>query len=100
MINFIKRLFGFKPNVDSLSEAELVAAGVCPNCWGKQEYDNMFSEYVYDKTKSNINFDKSGRKAFIQQFVETNITGIRLKKDGDRMICPTCKSGYKNVRIN
>jgi len=92
-MGLFKELFGSK----KLAENELVEAGACPNCWGKQKYDGKFVEFVDDQTKSNIGNDKQKRKAFIAQFVETYVTGIRLKKDGDLMKCPTCNSEYKNI---
>lgn len=90
-------LFGKKSEDKVFSDQELIHAGVCPNCWGKQEYNGQYRGYVKDQTKANINNDSEGQKAFVQQFIETNVTGIRLKKDGDRQICPVCKTGYKHV---
>jgi len=95
-MGFFEKLFGSKEKID-LSEEELIDAGACPNCWGHQEYQDKFIDYIEDQTKSNINHDKSSKKAFIQQFVETNITGIRLKKEGELLVCPSCKSGHKYV---
>jgi len=96
-MGLFSRLFGKKkPQID-LTNSELIEAGACPNCWGYQEYDDQFVEYNRDSTKSNINNDKQNQKAFVQQFVETNVTGIRLKKDGDKQVCPMCKGKYKSV---
>ena len=95
-MGIFEKIFGSKTKMD-LSEEELVDASACPNCWGHQEYQNKFIDFVEDKTKSNINHDKLNKKSFVQQFVETNITGIRLKKEGDLMICPSCKSSHKIV---
>lgn len=97
-MSFFDKLFSKKNKKIELTENELVEAGACPNCWGRQEYDDQFVEYVEDQTKSNINHDKSNRKAFVQQFVETHVTGIRLKKDGDKLACPSCKGKYKFVK--
>lgn len=96
-MSFFKKLFGGKNQSAIFSNEELVEAAACPNCWGHQEYDGKYTEYVVDKTKSNINFDNQNKKAFINQFVETNITGIRLKKDGDTQICPSCNMKFKQV---
>ncbi|MDA9774616.1 hypothetical protein N9B82_06625 [Saprospiraceae bacterium] len=90
----IKRLFVSVKNSAIFSDEELENAGVCPNCWGKQDYDDKFHEVLKDQTKSNINKDKSAQKAFIQQFVETNVTGIKLKSDGDHAACPACKARF------
>ena len=96
-MGIFSRFFGWKrPQID-LTKTEFVQAGACPNCWGYQEYDEKFVEHYRDYTKSNINNNKQNQKAFVQQFVETYVTGIRLKKDGDKLACPTCKAKFKNV---
>lgn len=76
------------------SKDELVEMHVCPNCWGKQEYADEYKAYVADQTKANINHDKANQKAFIQQFVETRISGIKLVKDGDKLVCKKCNQRY------
>jgi len=96
-MGFFEKLFGKKKAKVELSEDDLIDAGACPNCWGRQVYDNQFVEFVEDQTKSNINKNKQGKKAFVAQFVETHVTGIRLKKDGDQLQCPSCKGKYKYV---
>ena len=95
-MSFLSKLFG-KKKTNSLDDSTLIEAGVCPNCWGKMEYDNQYVEYVRDQTKANINHDKSQQKAFVQQFVETHVTGIHLKKDGESLSCPRCKGKNKFV---
>ncbi|MFT4665390.1 MAG: hypothetical protein ACI8YQ_001774 [Polaribacter sp.] len=97
MFGFLKKLFGGKDNSINLNKEELIDAGACPNCWGKQEYGGAYTEYTKDQTKSNVNHDKLNQKTFVQQFVETNITGIRLKREGDHLSCPTCNMKYKSV---
>ncbi len=78
-------------------DKELIGEGVCPNCWGEQDYDGKYIAFMQDQTKSNINHDAAHKKAFVQQFIETGITGIRLKKDGDQLVCPSCAGKYKFV---
>ena len=95
-MNFFKNLFN-KKNKINLSSDELIEAGACPNCWGKQKYGDQYIEYSKDHTKSNINNDKQHQKAFVQQYIETAITGIKLKKEGDYLMCPKCNSKYKYV---
>ena len=79
------------------SEGKKVLApeGVCPNCWGKQAYADEFVTFTEDQTKANVNHDKEHQKAFIQQFMETNVTGIQLKRDGSELTCSRCKVKYK-----
>lgn len=92
LLDKVSGIFGSNSNSEIFSNEELVEAGVCPNCWGKQAYDDKFLEVQEDRTKSNINNDKTAKKAFIQQFVETNVTGIKLKSEGENMACPACKT--------
>lgn len=87
----LNKLFGKKDPAESYTSDELVDAGICPNCWGRQEYQDQFREYVVDRNKAN-NGDVPGKKAFIEQFVQDHITGIKLK--GDVLTCPTCKLKY------
>jgi hypothetical protein len=92
-MNFFKNLFSKKKKM--FSEEELIQAGACPNCWGKQQYDDQYVEYARDQTKSNINNDKLHLKSFVQQYIETGITGIKLKTDGEYASCPKCNSKHK-----
>lgn len=62
--------------------------GVCPNCWGKQEYDNKVREMYKDQKIDATNDDAN--HAFIRQFVVTYIDGVTLKQQGDSMVCPSC----------
>ena len=62
--------------------------GVCPNCWGKQEWDGEFYKKMNKKNSiqnSNI-YDN-----FINQVVE-KLDKIALHKD--TYICETCKIKY------
>ena len=93
MINFLKKLFGIKPA--AIENDEMVKMNVCPNCWGKQSYDGQFEEYLKDPTKANITKDPAQRKAFIQQFVEDRVSGIKLINEGALKTCPGCKTKYK-----
>ena len=63
--------------------------GLCPNCWGEQEYDNMIRELYVDK-QIDVN-NHMANHAFIQDFVVTHLNGIKLKKGNNSFECPTCK---------
>ena len=64
--------------------------GVCPNCWGEQEYDNKIRELYADK-QIDVN-NHEANYAFIQDFVVNHIDGIRLKKGNSGLECPTCRA--------
>ena len=65
-----------------------VPESFCPNCWGKQEYDNQVRELYKDK-QIDIN-NHEANHAFIQEFAVKHLSGIHLKKEGDGLSCPTC----------
>jgi len=69
-----------------------VPEGVCPNCWGSQEYDNQIREMYVDK-QIDVN-NHEANYAFIQDFVVTHIDGIHLKKGNNSLECPTCRVKY------
>ena len=92
-MGLFKKIFGTNEKGIDLAEQELLEIGVCPNCWGKQEYAGEYQEY----TASHPNPDNQSKKAFVQQFVEKNITGIKLKKDGDVLLCSKCDGKHKIV---
>lgn len=79
-----------KETISAPSQKEIVEAGACPNCWGKQEYDNKYIAFRKDKTKANIS--NAEQKAFVTQFVETHVSGIKLLTKDDRTYCPKCNN--------
>ncbi len=76
------------------SDQELIEQGVCPYCWDDMAYYNQYMSYVEDRTKADIHGPNDKTKAFIEEFVQSNITGIQLKNDGSRHICPNCGSEF------
>lgn len=67
--------------------------GLCPNCWGRDEYDGQVRDVAKDR-QINVN-NHQERYAFIQQFVVNHVDGIRLKNHGGRTVCDTCKANYQ-----
>lgn len=65
-----------------------VPAGLCPNCWGEQEYDHTIRKMFKDK-QIDVKNHKANH-AFIQNFVVTRVNGIRLIKGNNGLVCPTC----------
>ena len=87
-MSFFTKLFS-KKKKNTVAENELIAMEICPSCWGWKEYQDAF----HDKSKK-MNNDKLYRKAFIQKFVERNITGVKLKSHGQKLVCSSCKKDY------
>lgn len=72
------------------SHDELKDQGVCPNCWGQQQYDGKFREMARDKQVDVNNHE--ARHSFIQEFVVDHVTGIHLQKEDSGLHCPKCKN--------
>ena len=70
----------------------LAPEGVCPNCWGRQAWDQRFYRVARDK-QIDVN-NKTAKHAFIQDFVATHLDGIRLKQEREFYHCPECNRKY------
>ena len=70
-----------------------VPEGLCPNCWGQQEYDNQIRDLYFDK-QIDVN-NHQANYAFIQDFMVTHLSGIHLRKGNNSLECPTCRINYR-----
>jgi len=77
----VKKYFLAKLENDSI---ETTPEGVCPNCWGKQEWDGEFYKRIKAK---NITPDQNTYTNFIHEVVE-KLDKITLKED--LYTCETC----------
>jgi len=82
-VSLIDRLSAFFSRPDAGGD---VPEGVCPNCWGQQEYDGQIRQVIRDR-QVDVSNDEA-RHAFIKDFVVTHIDGITLKNNA----CPACGS--------
>ncbi len=89
IIERIKNYFSKKRKGEETGAAP---EGVCPNCWGKQEWDGHFFELIKDP-----HLTPEGRRyqSFISKVVDQHVGS--LHKHGDRYVCTTCglESGGK-----
>ncbi len=76
------------------TEQEVVDTGVCPNCWGRQEYEGHVIEVARDRQIDINNHDSTATQAFVQDFVTQHISGIRLQNEGAKTVCARCKAEY------
>jgi hypothetical protein len=87
IIQNIKNYFNSKAEGNTTETAPL---GVCPNCWGKQEWDGEF--YNLNKGNKLVGNDQT-YNSFIHKIVESNVVGISVNEDTYE--CETCKVTYK-----
>lgn len=73
-------------------DSKATPEGVCPNCWGEQEYQGVVRKLYADK-QIDVN-NHAANHAFIQDFVVNHVDGIRLKRGQSGLECPRCKMSY------
>ena len=66
--------------------------GLCPNCWGSQEYDGKIRKMYVDK-QIDVN-NHEANYAFIQDFVINKLSGIQLITESKNLECPSCKTSF------
>ena len=81
LINFFKQ-----PASETVGKAP---EGVCPTCWGIQEYDGEVRELYKDK-QIDVNNHEANHN-FIKEIVVARIDGIKLVKGTSGFVCPNCK---------
>ncbi len=88
-MNIIKSLQDYFFSKETDTTKETAPEGICPNCWGKQEWEGHF----YKKIKANnITRESNMYTNFIHE-VAQKLDKITLKKD--TYLCETCKIEYK-----
>ncbi|MCF8713504.1 hypothetical protein JM658_01580 [Joostella atrarenae] len=86
IIDNIKEYFKKKENKEATGKAP---EGVCPNCWGSQEWDGHFYELMRAK---NISPMDDTYNSFIKEIVTKHINGIII--DENTYTCATCQIKY------
>ena len=88
-MNIIQNLKNYFKSKSEGNETLKVPEGVCPNCWGKAEWEGEF----YSRIKANnITPDHNTYNSFINE-VAQKLDKITLKED--TLICETCEMTYK-----
>jgi hypothetical protein len=82
----IKDYFSAKSSGKEIKKAP---KGICPNCWGKEEWDGEF--YKLKKGNRLVGNDQTYNN-FINKIVESSISGIVINKDSYQY--ETCKTSY------
>ncbi|HNP07801.1 MAG TPA: hypothetical protein PKN99_09240 [Cyclobacteriaceae bacterium] len=86
MMKLTEQLIKFFKRPEEETKRE-VPGGVCPVCWGHQEYDQKIRRLYRDK-QIDVNNHQASYLA-IKEFVVHHIDGIRLR-EGEVENCPTC----------
>lgn len=88
-MNIIENLKNYFTTNKSQETTAKTPEGICPNCWGKQEWDGQFYKKI---TANNITPEHNEYNSFIHE-VASKLDKITLKKD--TYTCETCQVSYK-----
>jgi hypothetical protein len=92
-MSLVKSLINFLKKKDT-SEELAAPEGICPNCWGREEYGGHFYERV---KQENLNVhSKESNVGWINAYANKHLAGIALKRTGkgEELICQSCKVSY------
>ena len=78
-MSILNKIFG---SSDPITPAD----GFCPNCWGRQEYQDQIIEAAEKQNVDLKNIDQ--KKGWIQAYAEKNLTGLKLESGS----CPVCSA--------
>ena len=92
-MNFVSSLLDYL-KIENKPDAQTAPEGLCPNCWGRQEYGGRFYEAVKNHGLDvNTKYPEVG---WIKDYAETHLKGIKLEQKDDSIGCPSCKISYKS----
>ena len=91
LINHLKSYLGQSKNNTALETPE----GLCPNCWGRQEYAGAFYEAVKTENLDTNNIDQ--KTGWVQAYAEKHLIGIQLRERDGQLVCNSCNVLYEPI---
>ena len=78
--------------LSSQKEMELAETpeGVCPNCWGREEYGSAF--YKAAKNKGVNSSNASTHVGWVQEYADKYLTSIAIVTEDDSHVCKKCNT--------
>lgn len=89
LLNSVLKVFKNNP---TLIVAD-IPEGICPNCWGRNEYGGKFYEAMKNENIDINNTDE--KKGWIQDYADKHLASIQLKHTDVGLVCSKCKLTYK-----
>ncbi|GAB5555254.1 MAG: hypothetical protein Sapg2KO_48450 [Saprospiraceae bacterium] len=94
-MNIAKSIIDFFKKKDT-PEAVATPAGICPNCWGREEYGGHFYARVKQENLDINNLESN--VGWVQAYANKYLAGIALKRtgNGEALVCETCQVSYQH----
>lgn len=85
-----------KDFLSQTNETKTAPEGLCPNCWGRQEYEGKFYEALKNNHVDIHNLNEN--KGWIEKYFDENLSQIKLvKNEKDELTCSKCKLSFKEI---
>lgn len=81
----------FKKN--PTNKTEEAPDGICPNCWGEQEYGGKF--YEASRNYNNDINSHDPHVGWVKEYANKYLLNIELQKKDDQLVCQNCKLTYR-----
>jgi hypothetical protein len=85
MTTIVKNIKAYFSSKQDGEQTKLVPEGMCPNCWGHDEWDGQYYTVVKDK---HLLPDNDIYQSFISKIVDKHISTTH--KHENKYICTTC----------
>ncbi|MFT4831774.1 MAG: hypothetical protein ACI815_001424 [Psychroserpens sp.] len=89
-MNLVQNLKNYFKKKDNNQEVGDAPAGICPNCWGKQEWDGEYYKFMKGQ---NANPSDETYTSFVQN-IARNLDKITIKES--TYTCETCQIKYES----
>lgn len=76
-------------------EQETSPEGLCPNCWGREEYGGQFFQAVRNQGL-DVN-SKDPDVGWVKEYASKHLSGIQLIKENNSIACAKCKITYRQL---
>ncbi|MDG2451074.1 MAG: hypothetical protein P8M34_15610 [Saprospiraceae bacterium] len=98
-MDIVKSLLSFIKQNDQ-EKASKTPAGICPNCWGREEYGGHF--YKRLKQENLNSHSQDSNVGWINAYANKNLKGIALRREGngETLVCESCKVSYQHSDIH
>ena len=88
----ILRFLKIKDNKNAASAPE----GICPNCWGREEYGGHFYKRIQQENL-DVNSSESN-VGWVQAYANKHFKDIALQRtgNGEELVCEKCKVSFQH----
>ena len=94
-MNLVDNVMSLLKGKDEISTSTITGApdGMCPNCWGRDEYSGAF--YAAAKSKGVNGNNIGAHVGWVQDYANKHFSSIAIVKEDDYHMCKSCNHKEK-----